>query len=484
MLQNKYRKIVLTILVFSLVILIQACSEQKNEEVKTEVENDNNKKVEKEKLDTQKERDEDRNDLVEEPTNNLSDIIEIAPEEPTNLEEIINYPTGPLAGNGSQSGKEPRLTDREMADKVKELLPPIQENVDEVYLDKWWRAYRYLFAEDYEDPNQIITKMKFDNFGHPGLEDEQFQFKDQINVLVVLDVSGSMANEINGKSMMDIAKDSIREFTSSLPNEANVGLRVYGHEGARTGKTPEQSCEVSELVYEIQPINATEFNSVIDPFIPTGWTPIGLSLEQAKEDFANFPGETNTNLVYIVSDGAETCGGDPAGAAKELAESNIQSIVNVIGFNVDIEGQSHLREIAEAGGGIYANAGDEDQLNEAFDQARKIIEMWDEWKRGVKKDVFDQRVEQRVDIMNYSNNWWAKNFDEEDALRQVLFILSQDEFITKEAGEYVHQKRTERFTLYNEIRETSYKDWMEEIENNYNEVQEQIDEFYQDNVGD
>lgn len=69
-------------------------------------------------------------------------------------------------------------------------------------MDKWWRAYSYVFAKDYPNPDEFIKQMSIDHFGNPGIEDERFQFKDQMNVLVILDVSGSMANSIDGKSMM------------------------------------------------------------------------------------------------------------------------------------------------------------------------------------------------------------------------------------------------------------------------------------------
>src|SRR5690625_1504956 len=129
-----------------------------------------------------------------------------------------------------------------------------------------------------------MTQMSFDHFGNPGLDDERFHFKDQINILIILDVSGSMANTINGKAMMDIAKDSINGFVSDIPEGANVGLRVYGHEGKPTGKTKEESCQSSDLVHDIQPLDKQEIANVIEPFQPTGWTPIGLSLEEAKDD--------------------------------------------------------------------------------------------------------------------------------------------------------------------------------------------------------
>src|SRR5699024_1190050 len=58
-------------------------------------------------------------------------------------------------------------------------------------------------------------------------------------------ISGSMADTIDGKPMMDIAKNSINNFVSDLPDEVNMGLRDYGHEGKATGKTKEESCEIS-----------------------------------------------------------------------------------------------------------------------------------------------------------------------------------------------------------------------------------------------
>ncbi|SES21387.1 Ca-activated chloride channel family protein [Gracilibacillus ureilyticus] len=421
--------------------------------------------------------------MEEEPINRLTDIITDAPEEPTTLDEILLYPTGPLAGNGRIIGEEPVMSTDELAEYVMNVLPPIEEDADEAYLEEWWKAYRYLFAEAYPDPRNIITEMKWDNFGNEGIEDERFHMKDQINVLIILDVSGSMANEIDGKSMMEIAKDSIIDFTTELPEEANIGLRVYGHEGKSTGKTREQSCQATDLIYDFQSSDGNSIENVIDPFEPTGWTPIALSLEKVKEDFSKFPGEQNNNLVYIVSDGAETCDGDPASVAKELAESEIQTIINVIGFNVDIEGQNHLREIADAGGGIYTNAGNEKKLNEAFDQAEQLIERWKKWKNGMSMDAHDETLSQKTEVREFLLAFRPPAMDELTVRTNVIRTLRKEKgYITREASDFLLAKNKENYDLYIEEMYSTYETMIEEIEMNYEQQMKKIEEAYDENV--
>jgi len=423
-------------------------------------------------------------DSDRETSDPMANLLERAPELPTNVDEILDYPVGPLAGNGREGTKDPKMNVEEMTDYVRDVLPSIGEDKedDEDYLDQWNRAFHYLFAEDYPDPKQIVSETKIDHFGNPGINDERFHFKKQLNVLVILDVSGSMANMVNGKPMMDIAKDSINDFSSNLPEDANIGLRVYGHEGKPTGKTKEESCEISELVYDIQPLDKGEFQETIAPFEPTGWTPIGLSLEEAKEDFVDFPGEENTNLIYVVSDGAETCGGDPAGAAKELAESDIQSIVNVIGFNVDIEGQSHLREIAVEGGGVYANAGDEEQLTEAFEQAEEIIKKWKEWKSGQSNKVHEARSNQRVERSDLFQHWFGLSNDEFRNKRKTLGNLREQGYISRDAQQYLQQRNKEQRDLYSDTNRDIRSKLTEDIEENYEKLIKEIEEEYDENV--
>jgi hypothetical protein len=56
-----------------------------------------------------------------------------------------------------------------------------------------------------------------------------------VNVEIILDASGSMAEEIEpGVTRIDAAKTVLRSIIGKLPqsDNVNIGVRVYGHKGA------------------------------------------------------------------------------------------------------------------------------------------------------------------------------------------------------------------------------------------------------------
>ncbi|OXT11546.1 amino acid dehydrogenase, partial [Bacillus sp. OG2] len=93
--------------------------------------------------------------------------------------------------------------------------------------------------------------------------------------------------------------------------EANVGLRVYGHKGTGSDADKKMSCASNELVYAPQPYNEAELSKALNKFKPAGWTPLAQSLMEAQKDLEAYKGEKNKNIVYVVSDGIETCDGNP-----------------------------------------------------------------------------------------------------------------------------------------------------------------------------
>src|SRR5690606_25194003 len=131
-------------------------------------------------------------------------------------------------------------------------------------------------------------------------------------------------------------------------------------------------CSSSELVYPLAPYDQSTFQSSLDKTQPAGWTPIQLALNEAQKDLAPFKGDANTNIVYLVSDGISTCDDDPVGAAKSLYNSDITPIVNVIGFNIDHEGQKQLKEVAKATEGTYQDVQNAESLQKELDQATEI----------------------------------------------------------------------------------------------------------------
>ncbi len=103
---------------------------------------------------------------------------------------------------------------------------------------------------------------------------------------------------------------------------------------------------------------------------PKGKTPIAEALTQAGEALQGR--EDDTTLV-LVSDGIETCGGDPCAVAKALHDRGQRLIVHVVGFGVSGDRAEPLRCIARAGGGRYFPAADAQALRAALSQVRESV---------------------------------------------------------------------------------------------------------------
>jgi D-amino-acid dehydrogenase/Ca-activated chloride channel family protein len=134
------------------------------------------------------------------------------------------------------------------------------------------------------------------------------------------------------------------------------------------------------MVYPLGAYDKSSFQKSLNQFRPTGWTPLTAAIEQAKSDLSGKTGENVENIIYVVSDGIETCGGDPVKAAKELHHSEIQAIVNIIGFDVDNAGQQALKKVAEAGGGKYTTVSTGDDLRKHLDKEYdRLRREWSQW---------------------------------------------------------------------------------------------------------
>ena len=287
----------------------------------------------------------------------------------TDVEGILREGPGKYAG------------DKYDEEKVKAELDKLPDNMT---ADEAYNHLVALLAEDYKPDVEALDNLDptiRTNIETPGgVNAPEGELPKQVNVEILLDASGSMAGRVGGGVKMDLAKDAIRNFVSKLPEGAQVALRVYGHKGSNQQKDKALSCKSTEVVYPLDAYDKSSFQKSLDKFRPTGWTPLAAAIEQAKSDLSGKTGENVENILYVVSDGIETCGGDPVKAAKELHESEIQAIVNIIGFDVDNAGQRALKKVAEAGGGKYTtvNTGEDlrKHLEREYDRLRREWDMW------------------------------------------------------------------------------------------------------------
>ncbi len=171
-------------------------------------------------------------------------------------------------------------------------------------------------------------------------------------VELILDVSGSMKASMGGQSKIDAAKNAIREAISGLREGSTVALRLYGHRVPQERK--EESCKDTELVIPFQPLDRSRVLTALQQAIPRGQTPIAYALDQAASDFGKASDEERG--IILVSDGEETCGGDPLATVRDLTARGIKVKVHTIGFDVDAAARKQLAAISAATGGEYHDA--------------------------------------------------------------------------------------------------------------------------------
>lgn len=174
---------------------------------------------------------------------------------------------------------------------------------------------------------------------------------------------------------MTIAKAAVSRFVSQLPNTANVGLLVYGHKGSSQKADQAVSCAGIDTVYPISALNQATFNRAVNSVQPTGYTPITAALQKSEQTINTTTRENAQNVIFVVSDGIETCNGDPVAVARRLHNSKTKVIINVIGFDVDNEAQRQLQAVADAGGGKYFSARSAADLNQIFDRSKTLSEL-------------------------------------------------------------------------------------------------------------
>ena len=203
--------------------------------------------------------------------------------------------------------------------------------------------------------------------------------KKTVNVELIVDASGSMAAATDtGEIRVDAAKRVLSEVIGAIPDVdgINVGMRVYGHKGDNTEEARSESCLASELLVPINGVDKVALSSSVERIQPTGWTPIARSLEAAGSDFSEEASDSVVNAIVVLTDGIETCDGNPAAAARMLHESGKKITTHVIGFATTAEDQATLGAIAEAGGGQLLGAANASQLSAALFNILEELEIF------------------------------------------------------------------------------------------------------------
>jgi hypothetical protein len=168
---------------------------------------------------------------------------------------------------------------------------------------------------------------------------------------LILDASGSMLEEMDGRRKFDIARDAVLGLVNDLPANSEVGLRVYGH---RKAAIEEGADEDTELLVPVGPLDKQAIKDKLLPLRPRGKTPMALSLEQAAGELGDVS-ENKPMTVVLLTDGGEDTvpRRDPVKAAAAFGEMKGVRF-HLVGFDINQSGWGEqLQAMAKAGNGRY-----------------------------------------------------------------------------------------------------------------------------------
>lgn len=195
------------------------------------------------------------------------------------------------------------------------------------------------------------------------------------NLEIVLDVSGSMNAKLGDGNRWQTALAALKEVLDTLPDDLNVGLRVYGH---RYSSKSAETCQDTELVVPLGPLDRDKIMKTAEALKPRGETPLIRSILKAAADLKAAGGGS----VMLITDGEESCKGNAKTAAKEIKGSGVNLTLNIVGFTLTSEAvKQELGTLASSTGGHYYSAQDGAQLARAI----KLAAL-----QRLPYDVFDQ----------------------------------------------------------------------------------------------
>jgi Mg-chelatase subunit ChlD len=169
---------------------------------------------------------------------------------------------------------------------------------------------------------------------------------------MVVDGSGSMGDPMGGSgSRLDAAKRSIGQFVDGLPNDVDVALIEFG------------ACDRIDRDNFYSPPQRGILKQRVNGLQPMAGTPLGLSVSRAGRIISS----VRPGIIVVVSDGNDTCGGDPCAAARAIAANKPNVRINVI--DIGDEPVDAAQCMAQSTGGHVYHPGSVPEMEKAIRQA-------------------------------------------------------------------------------------------------------------------
>lgn len=285
--------------------------------------------------------------------------------------------------------------------------------------DEWYqfikRAFLWLVfkSEEYKEAARVFKEIKVELDGRiaywQGITSPiKPQEPSPVQaVLLILDTSASMSEKAKGTGLrkIDVAKDALKEVLEA-PKAQGMAWAIMVYDGCN--RTP----VIAPAGGGFTKVKA-KILGPLPSLKPHGQTPLALSILNAGRYIGSHAAGKKAQLV-LLTDGHETCKGDPVAAARKVTGPKLSSLerdssfarlfgpslayaqarssnisINVIGFGIQkgSKEEAQLSEIAKAGKGRYYPARDAGELAKSMGKATGVIPDDGPFKKRVYKEV-------------------------------------------------------------------------------------------------
>jgi Ca-activated chloride channel homolog len=202
---------------------------------------------------------------------------------------------------------------------------------------------------------------------------------ERASIMLVTDVSGSMAATDVPPTRLEAARAAARRFVREVPKSVNVGVMALSSK-PRVLTSPTRDREA--------------INAALDELTPRGGTGTGEAIETATRILSRAPGvgrKRPPGAIVLISDGTSTGKVDPVAAAQAARRAHIPVYTVALGtaqgtITVPRPGDQPgnetrrvppdpqgMAEVAKASGGKSYTASDADKLKDVYERLGSLL---------------------------------------------------------------------------------------------------------------
>lgn len=185
--------------------------------------------------------------------------------------------------------------------------------------------------------------------------------EDKSPVMLILDVSGSMDKPVSSKSQtkkIDDAKNVVTKIVNdSRSNSFDIGFTALGHKNATCSNNVEVFSGIK---------NNKDIIPMLSKLKPKGETPLAEAIQKVG---TNLKGQRGNSTIVLVSDGEESCKGNPCDVVKSLKQSGINFIFNAVAYGTNLQTNEQLKCLTDEGKGKLYTPNNVENLQKDLNEA-------------------------------------------------------------------------------------------------------------------